>query len=141
MRSMRCADLGHVWEPPTRVAAVHILVATDAQWVLDEVVAALGSPETSFTVCTNGRDVTDAVAGRTPDLAVLDSQIGSMGAMAVTMNLRLDETSGRLPHVPVLMLLDREADVQMAKRSGCEAYLVKPLDALRLQRAAKEIAR
>ena len=37
--------------------------------------------------------------------------------------------------------LDREADAQMAKRSGCEAYLVKPLDALRLQRAAKEIAR
>jgi len=120
---------------------VHILVATDAQWVLDEVVAALGSPETSFTVCTNGRDVTDAVSTRAPDLAVLDSQIGSMGGMAVTMNLRLDETGGRLPHVPVLMLLDREADAQMAKRSGCEAYLVKPLDALRLQRTAKEITR
>ena len=125
----------------TRVSDVHILVATDAQWVLDEVVAALGSPETSFTVCTNGRDVTDAVSSRTPDLAVLDSQIGSMGGVAVTMNLRLDETGGRLPHIPVLMLLDREADAQMAKRSGCETYLVKPLDALRLQRAAKEIAR
>ncbi|MEY3641516.1 MAG: hypothetical protein RLZZ199_1321 [Actinomycetota bacterium] len=133
--------MGGLWETPTRVAVVHILVATDAQWVLDEVVAALGSPETSFTVCTNGRDVTDAVSSRTPDLAVLDSQIGSMGGMAVTMNLRLDETGGRLPHVPVLMLLDRDADAQMAKRSGCEAYLVKPLDALRLQRAAKEIAR
>jgi AmiR/NasT family two-component response regulator len=35
------------------------------------------------------------------------------------------------------MLLDREADTQMAKRSGADAYLVKPLDALRLQRAAR----
>ena len=45
---------------------------------------------------------------------VLDLQIGSMGGMAVTMALRLDESSGRLPHVPVLMLLDRVADVHLA---------------------------
>jgi DNA-binding response OmpR family regulator len=119
---------------------VHILIATDAQWVLDEVVAALGSPETSFTVCTNGRDVTEAVTARTPDVAVLDSQIGSMGGFAVTMDLRLDQTGGRLPHIPVLMLLDREADVQLARRSGADSWLVKPLDALRLRRAATALA-
>ncbi len=119
---------------------MHILIATDAQWVLDEVVAALGSPETSFTVCTNGRDVTEAVTARTPDVAVLDSQIGSMGGFAVTMDLRLDQTGGRLPHIPVLMLLDREADVQLARRSGADSWLVKPLDALRLRRAATALA-
>lgn len=119
---------------------MHILIATDAQWVLDEVVAALGSPETSFTVCTNGRDVTEAVTARTPDVAVLDSQIGSMGGFAVTMDLRLDQTGGRLPHIPVLMLLDREADVQLARRSGADTWLVKPLDALRLRRAATALA-
>ena len=119
---------------------MHILIATDAQWVLNEVVAALGSPETSFTVCTNGRDVTEAVTARTPDVAVLDSQIGSMGGFAVTMDLRLDQTGGRLPHIPVLMLLDREADVQLARRSGADTWLVKPLDALRLRRAATALA-
>ncbi len=117
---------------------MHILIATDAQWVLDDIVAALGSADTSFTVCSNGRAVTEAVTARTPDLAVLDSQIGSMGGVAVTLNLRLDETGGRLPHIPVLMLLDRDADVQMAKRSGANAWLVKPLDALRLARAAQQ---
>jgi len=118
---------------------VHILLATDAQWVLDEVVAALGSPETSFTVCSNGRDVTAAVTARTPDLAVLDSQIGSMGGFAVTMDLRLDETGGRLPHIPVLMLLDRDADAQLAKRSGADTWLVKPLNALTLRRTAQSL--
>jgi CheY-like chemotaxis protein len=118
---------------------VHILLATDAQWVLDEVVAALGSPETSFTVCSNGRDVTAAVTSRTPDLAVLDSQIGSMGGFAVTMDLRLDETGGRLPHIPVLMLLDRGADAQLAKRSGADTWLVKPLNALTLRRTAQSL--
>ena len=118
---------------------MHILLATDAQWVLDEVVAALGSPETSFTVCSNGRDVTAAVTARTPDLAVLDSQIGSMGGFAVTMDLRLDETGGRLPHIPVLMLLDRGADAQLAKRSGADTWLVKPLNSLTLRRTAQSL--
>jgi len=119
---------------------VHILLATDAQWVLDEVLAALGSPDTSFTVCRNGRDVPEAIAIRTPDLAVLDLQIGSMGAMAVTMDLRLDHSDHRIPNVPVLMLLDRKADVHLARRSGANGWIIKPLDALRLQRAAHAVA-
>ena len=118
---------------------MHVLVATDAQHMLDDIIAALGTPETSFTVCRDGRDVTLAVTQRTPDVAVLDLQVGSMGAMAVTMNLRLDESGGRLPHIPVVMLLDRIADVHQARRSGAEGWLVKPIDSLRLRRAVKEV--
>ena len=120
---------------------MHILVATDADFVLDEVVAALSGPDTSFTVCRNGRDVAGVVKARTPDIAILDLQIGSMGGMAVAMALRLDESSGRAPHVPILMLLDRQADLHLAKRSAADAWLVKPLDALRLQRAVDDILR
>ena len=119
---------------------MHILLATDAQWVLDEVHAALGTPETSFVVCSDGRDVENVVKQRTPDLAVLDLQCGSMGAMAITMDLRLDHSDGRSPLVPVLMLLDRVADVHLAKRSGAQGWLIKPLDSLRLRRAATAVA-
>jgi DNA-binding response OmpR family regulator len=42
----------------------------------------------------------------------------------------------RLPHLPVLMLLDRSADVFLAQRSFAEGWLIKPLDAFRLRRAA-----
>jgi two-component system nitrate/nitrite response regulator NarL len=115
---------------------VHILLATDADWIVDEVTAALGGPDTSFTVCNEGRLVSELVGERTPDLAVLDLQVGSMGGMAIAMALRLDESGGMLPHVKVLMLLDRVADVYLAQRSGAEGWLIKPLDALRLKRAA-----
>ena len=118
---------------------VHVLLATDAQWVADDVVAALGGPETSFTVCRNGRDVTAVVKARTPDLAILDLQSGSMGGMAVAMNLRLDESSGAVPYIPILMLLDRQADVFLARRSGADGWLVKPLDPLKIQQAVTAV--
>ena len=38
-------------------------------------------------------------------------------------------------HWSLVMLLDRDADVFLAQRSGAEAWLVKPLDALRLRKA------
>jgi DNA-binding response OmpR family regulator len=118
---------------------VHILLATDADWIVDEVIAALGDDDVHFTVCREGRAVSGQVAERMPDLAILDLQVGSMGAMAVTMSLRLDESAGVVDHVPVLMLLDRRADLHLARRSGAEGWLIKPLDALRLRRAADAI--
>lgn len=118
---------------------MHVILASDAKWVVDEVVAALGGPSTSFTVCSDGRAVAPAVAERAPDLVILDMQIGTMGGIAVTMDLRLDESSGSLPHVPILVLLDRKVDIHMARRSGSDGWLIKPLDSLRLRRAAKAL--
>lgn len=117
-----------------------MLLAADADWVINEVVAALGDAETSFSIVRSGYDVSDAVKQRTPDVAVLDLQIGNMGGMAVTMALRLDESVDALPRVPVLMLLDRRADVNLARRSAADGWLIKPLDPLRLRRAAKAVA-
>jgi DNA-binding response OmpR family regulator len=119
----------------------HILIAADAEWVIDDVRSALETPDTTFVVCRRGQDVATAAKSQTPDLAVLDLQIGNMGGMAVCMNLRLDESGGRLPHVRVLMLLDRAADTFLARRAGAEGWLVKPLDSLRLRRAAATILR
>lgn len=119
---------------------MHILIATDAEWVVNEVKAALESPSTSFQVLSNGRHVARAVRERTPDIAILDMQVGTMGGMAITMDLRLDQSSGALPKVPILMLLDRVADIHMARRSGADGWTIKPLDALRLRKAVREIA-
>ncbi|MGA1564874.1 MAG: response regulator [Ilumatobacteraceae bacterium] len=114
---------------------MHVLLATDADWVIDEVTAALGGPDTSFTVCREGRLVSDLVEHGNVDVVITDLQIGSMGGMAVAMALRLDASVGSVPLVPIVMLLDRAADVYLAQRSGAESWLIKPLDALRLRRA------
>ena len=119
----------------------HYLVATDADWILEQVRAAIGGPDTRWTICRNGRAVRQGVASAPEpvDVAILDLQIGTMGGMAVCLDLRLEESGGRLPHVPVIMLLDRSADVFLAQRSAAEGWLVKPLDAIRLRRALRAV--
>jgi DNA-binding response OmpR family regulator len=112
-----------------------VLIASDARWVVEEVTATLSSSEDTVRVVSRGADVLPAVREKTPDLAVIDLQIGNMGGMAACLDLRLESGAGRLPHVPVLMLLDRRADVFLARRSQAEGWLVKPLDSLRLRKA------
>jgi DNA-binding response OmpR family regulator len=72
---------------------------------------------------------------------VLDLQIGNMGGMATCMEMRLEAGADRLPDAGVLMLLDRDADVFLAQRCDADGWLIKPLDAFRLRRAADAILR
>ncbi len=112
-----------------------ILVASDAPSVRAEVISAVGGPDTEILEVRSGPAVTLAVEEYETDLVVVDLQMGNMGGMAVCLDLRLEESYGRIPHVPVLMLLDRRPDVFMARRSGAEGWLVKPLDPRRIRRA------
>jgi len=112
-----------------------VLVASDAKWVVEEVTAALSSVDDTVREVTTGAEVLPAVADHAPDIAVIDLQIGRMGGMATCLDLRLEEGAGRLPHLPVLMLLDRRPDVFLARRAQAEGWLVKPLDALRVRKA------
>jgi DNA-binding response OmpR family regulator len=116
-----------------------ILIATDADEVLDEVDAALADDTTTVVRVRAGRDVLPALSEVSPDLIVLDLQIGNMGGVATALALRNEESSGRIEPQTVLMLLDRTADVFLAKRAEADGWLVKPLDALRLRRAAEQV--
>ena len=113
-----------------------IVVASDAPSVRADVVAVVGEPGTDVIEVDSGHAVAPAVDEHEPDLVIVDLQMGSMGGMAVCLELRLEESYGNLPHVPVLMLLDRRPDVFLAKRSGAEGWIVKPLDPIRLRKAA-----
>jgi DNA-binding response OmpR family regulator len=116
-----------------------VLIASDASWIINEVTAVLGGDDTHVRVVHRGADVRDAVSTTTPDLVVLDLQIGNMGGMATCIDLRLESGAGRLPEVPVLMLLDRAADVYLAQQSGANGWLVKPLDAFRVRKAVDAV--
>ena len=116
-----------------------VLIATDADAVFAEVEAALADESTSVVRVRTGQAVAGVVADSTPDLVILDLQIGNMGGIAACLHLRHEAGAERLPDVPVLMLLDRQADVFLAKRSGADGWIVKPLDAFSLRRAATAI--
>jgi DNA-binding response OmpR family regulator len=112
-----------------------IVVASDAPSVRADVVAVVGDPDTEVIEVDSGYAVAPAVDEHEPDLVIVDLQMGNMGGMAVCLELRLEESYGNLPHVPVLMLLDRRPDVFLAKRSDAEGWVVKPLDPIRLRKA------
>jgi DNA-binding response OmpR family regulator len=116
-----------------------VLLATDADWIHEEVDAALAGDDISVVRVSQGTEVRPAVQAGGIDLVVLDLQIGNMGGMAACMDLRLDESVDKLPHVPVLMLLDRPVDSFLASRSDADGWVVKPLDAFSLRRAASAL--
>jgi DNA-binding response OmpR family regulator len=118
---------------------LHVLVASDAAWVHDDVGAVFSGADFSVRHVNAGRDVLPAVGETPTDLVILDLQIGTMGAMATCLDLRLEESGGRVNHTPVLMLLDRRADVFLARRSEAEGWLVKPLDPIRLRKASRAL--
>ena len=113
-----------------------ILVAADAQWVRDQVRSAFVGPGQEVVEVTRGQDVRDTFARIDPDLVVLDLQIGNMGGVAVAIDLRLEESGGRLPRARILLLLDRRDDAFIARRADVDLTLVKPVDAGILRRAA-----
>ena len=110
-----------------------ILVASDAPSVRAEVAAIAGRPDVTIREARSGPAVMAEVAESVPDLVVVDLQMGNMGGMAVCLELRLEASYDKLGHVPVLMLLDRRPDVFLARRSGAEGWVVKPLDPIRLR--------
>jgi DNA-binding response OmpR family regulator len=116
-----------------------ILVAADARWVRDQVRAAFLAPGQNVIEVTRGQDVRDAFGEYDPDLVILDMQIGNMGGVAVALDLRLEESAGRLDRANIMLLLDREADHFLALRADVDVALVKPVDAGVLRRAAKQL--
>jgi CheY-like chemotaxis protein len=116
-----------------------ILVASDAPTFRREIEAVISGPDREVVSVVSGPEVIASVTEESPDLVIVDMQMGNMGGMAVTLELRLQESYDALDHVPVLMILDRRPDVFLARRSGAEGWLVKPLDPLRLRRAVNTL--
>jgi len=115
------------------------LIVSDSESVREELRSALEDDETEISELGSGEDVRLAVEQDPPDLVITDMQVGNMGGMAICLDLHLEESGGRIPHVPVVILLDRRADVFLARRSAAEGWLVKPLDPIRIRRAAREV--
>ena len=116
-----------------------VLLASDADWLIEEVRSALSDPGTEVTVVRAGADVRNAVSSQSPELVILALQIGNMGGMATCMDLQLEIGAGRITDVPILMLLDRSADVYLARQAGAQGWLVKPLDSFRLKVASVKL--
>lgn len=111
-----------------------VLLATDSDELFADVDAALASEDTSLLRVRAGADVLPVCTSKSPDLVILDLQIGNMGGIATCLALKQEQSALRLDEFPVALLLDRSADVFLAEDARSDGWLVKPLDSLRLKR-------
>lgn len=116
-----------------------ILLATDSDWLYEDVHATLASRSRAVHRVHSGPDVLPAIHAEEPEAVILDLQIGNQGGMATCMELRLERDMGRIPDFPILMLLDRDDDIFLAKRAASDGWLIKPVEPFRLRRAVKTL--
>ncbi len=116
-----------------------VLLATDSDEVFAAVDSALADDDTTVYRVRRGQDVLPVVEQKSPDLVLLDLQIGNMGGVATCLMVRQEEGMDRLVKRPIALLLDRDADSFLARQSRADGWLVKPLDPLRLRKLARTL--
>lgn len=118
----------------------NVLIVTDADWIRDEVDAALNGVGMSIARIASGKDAVPTIRELKPSIVFVDMQIGNMGGMAVCKEIRHQEQSGTIDETGVILLLDREADLWLARQVDPDGLLVKPLDALAIRSAFEAVS-
>lgn len=116
-----------------------ILVVSDLDVLRNQIRSILESSENQIIELQSGRLVRQVAENTDIDLAIIDSQIGSMGGFAVVLDLHLEEYDNRILQIPALILLDRRADAWMARQTSAEGFLLKPINPIKLKQAVKAL--
>jgi DNA-binding response OmpR family regulator len=111
-----------------------VLVVADDPWVRNQVHAALSVGANELIDHDDPATAAATANDESVDVAIVDLQVASMGGMAVTRAIR-----DREHPVPVIILLDREADTFLAGRSGASAWVTKPFTASALRSAVADV--
>lgn len=113
----------------------HLLLVADDLWVKNDVAAAVTDPGTTLETLDEPEEAADVVGTKRFDAVIVDMQVKNMGGMAITRFLKDAMVGGDAEPAPIVLLLDRQADVFIAKRAGADAYLVKPFTSQQLRAA------
>lgn len=116
-----------------------MLVCSDVPSLRTDIRRTIESTDIEIDEVSSGPACLAYVKSSDVDLVVVDLQVATMGGMAICMDLRHLESFGAIEHVPVLMLLDRRADVFLARRSGAEGFILKPINPVSLRRAVRAL--
>lgn len=111
------------------------LVVADGRWVTNEVRSALSVDSWEIEEIDDPRAVTDRLEESKVDAVIIDMQVGSKGGMAVVRSIRQTFEAADRPRM--VLLLDRSADVFLARRAGADASVLKPFDAPELRAALR----
>lgn len=111
------------------------LVVADDAWVTNQVRAALSVGSWQIEALSDPEVVVDRLEESRVDAVLIDMQVGSMGAMAVVRSIR--QATDELDRPRTVILLDRSADMFLARRAGASAAVLKPINAAELRAAVR----
>ncbi|MEN8040059.1 MAG: response regulator [Actinomycetota bacterium] len=100
-----------------------ILLVADRQSVVDHVHTALAGRSINVLNHPDPETAATTAYAEGVDAVLVDMQVASMGAMAVTRAVRALADDGE--GIPVTILLDRDADTFLAGRSGAKSWVSK----------------
>lgn len=100
-----------------------ILLVADRQSVINHVHTTLAVPDIALVNHSDPETAAATAYANGVDAVIVDMQVGSMGAMAVTRAVRAAAGDDRA--IPVTILLDRDADAFLARRAGAANWLLK----------------
>ncbi|HEX4928551.1 MAG TPA: response regulator [Burkholderiales bacterium] len=111
---------------------LRVLVADDNPTNREVVGKILERGGHAVTLVSDGEEALDALEQARPDIVLLDRNMPRLGGLETLQAIRLLKPSGE--HLPVVMF---SADVtpeakREALEAGCDAFLAKPIEALRL---------
>lgn len=118
-----------------------MFLVAEAPWVLNDVLSATDDTRYEITALDNPHQAIERIAAGEPgSVAVVDMQVGSMGGMAICRAIREERTARSAPFLPVILLLDRQADAFLARRAGAAGWVLKPFNAFRLRSVLEEVS-
>jgi CheY-like chemotaxis protein len=125
---------------PTGVRSLRILLAEDNRINQQVAMRLLKKWGHTVTICGNGRDAVDAVAGGSFDVVLMDMEMPIMDGLTATAEIRARETASG-GHIPIVALTAHamDSDRERCLAGGMDAYLSKPLRAKDLADAFAEL--
>ncbi len=112
-------------------SAMKILVVSEDPRALDFVRASVGS-DASYLSAVNGLEAVRAAAEEHLDVVVADETTEPFGAFGLSRELKMLRRPPR-----VIVILERAQDTWLAKWSGADAWLVRPVDPFLLAEAVR----
>lgn len=116
-----------------------ILLVSDSDDMFEKIDSILASEDTKVLRISDGTHLIEVVSLHNPEVVILDMQIGNMGAVACSINLRQEEAMGRLDSRKIIILLDRKVDDFIAKESGADSWMLKPISDIELSRSVSVV--
>ncbi|HZA41952.1 MAG TPA: response regulator [Actinomycetota bacterium] len=105
--------------------AVRVLVVTDQESVRGAL--RYGFPDDiEVTFAVDSREAVRSLPQIAPSVVVVDLQTGSAGGYGLARDMAADV---RWARVPIIMLLDREQDIWLARQAGARITVTKPVAA------------